>query len=468
MGVLYAKVGGTFVPIAQSGPQGPSGGPVPVGGALGDLIIKNGAPDFAVRWGYDPPKLHVPSTYAPSLASTPALGDPLVIGPTNADNLVVYRTGMMCRTNGAAQTLRLNYYGGEVSIHGGDAQQFPRGLAIAESIHATSRRARIGIGSGWEIGQDFVGNGIKDFFLYDATSGTPFRAYPGGKVFNLGVPGTIDLYLATTTSTPNLATAPRISSDANFINLHGKTDLYLDGNTIFFRNAAYTALATFDGSRALFNKRIQIDATRPSYSWGDAGILIYETATNNQAAGIALHSPNVAPQLRAQGVLGSKIGCVNESMTGFVPLQASAFEVNSTITAKRDVRSVRGYEPIVGVQDPAADVVPPIDVMALRPVAFRPKVGALRIEPVEGESYTPNPATHRIVDEVGILGHEGRRERLGLVAEEVERVLPSAVTHDMFGNCVGIDYAQVAVALLDHIQQLTRRIEILELEGHMQ
>src|SRR4029079_699266 len=52
MGILYAKVGGTFVPIAQSGPMGPSGGPVPVGGAVGDVIIKNGDAGFAVRWRY--------------------------------------------------------------------------------------------------------------------------------------------------------------------------------------------------------------------------------------------------------------------------------------------------------------------------------------------------------------------------------------------------------------------------------
>ena len=54
------------------------------------------------------------------------------------------------------------------------------------------------------------------------------------------------------------------------------------------------------------------------------------------------------------------------------------------------------------------------------------------------------------------------RERLGLIAEQVESVLPSAVDHNADGEVLGIDYAQVTVALLDHVQQLTKRIEMLE------
>jgi hypothetical protein len=93
-----------------------------------------------------------------------------------------------------------------------------------------------------------------------------------------------------------------------------------------------------------------------------------------------------------------------------------------------------------------------------------------RIVPTDGHSYTADPATWRTEPEDGVLGHEGTRERLGLIAEEVETVIPSAVTHDRDGKTQAIDYAQVTVALLDHVQRLTDevatlRYRISELEG---
>ena len=132
MGVLYAKVGGQFVQIAQTGPPGPAGGPVPVGGAVGDLIIKSGAADFAVRWGYDPPKLSIPNPADPSVTSTPATGDPFVVGTIASSNIALYRGGIMARNNGAVNILRLNYYGGTVVIGGGDNSQFPVALQLGE------------------------------------------------------------------------------------------------------------------------------------------------------------------------------------------------------------------------------------------------------------------------------------------------------------------------------------------------
>ena len=48
--------------------------------------------------------------------------------------------------------------------------QFPTQLAIADSTHATSRRAAISVGSGWLVLQDSTGNGTKDFSIYDGTA----------------------------------------------------------------------------------------------------------------------------------------------------------------------------------------------------------------------------------------------------------------------------------------------------------
>jgi hypothetical protein len=44
--------------------------------------------------------------------------------------------------------------------------QYPVGLTLIESSHATSRRAALSLGSQWQIGADSVGNGTRDFFLY--------------------------------------------------------------------------------------------------------------------------------------------------------------------------------------------------------------------------------------------------------------------------------------------------------------
>jgi hypothetical protein len=240
MGVLYAKVGGTFVPIAQTGPQGPSGGPVPVGGAVGDVIIKSGAADFAVRWGYDPPKLNLTSTTPGSLVST---GHPLTLGLASGLNVAVWSAGIAARNNGAISPLHLNWWGGQVIVGAGQSDQYTNVLSIADSNHATSRRAAIGIGSGWGMGQDLNANGTKDFYLY----------YQGGTKTAIYVPAAGDVV-----SVPRLrlvggsatgtAAGPELYTDSNYLVLGAKTDLYLDGNTTYIRNAAGSNKASIDGS----------------------------------------------------------------------------------------------------------------------------------------------------------------------------------------------------------------------------
>jgi hypothetical protein len=143
---------------------------------------------------------------------------------------------------------------------------------------------------------------------------------------------------------------------------------------------------------------------------------------------------------------GERIDCVNMAGTGFAVFGALSFSTLSTATAKRDVRSLRDWERPSVAADPSADTVGLPDVMALRPVAFRPKGGVQRTDGSAAD---------------GVIGAEGQRERLGLIAEEAQHVIPSAVTHNVDGDALGIDYAQVTVALLDHVQQLTATVETL-------
>lgn len=206
-------------------------------------------------------------------------------------------------------------------------------------------------------------------------------------------------------------------------------------------------------------------------TWTSAQFLANCTSSSAEQARVAGNSPGVAPQLRVVATNGERWGVVNSDASVWAPIGASGFETNSSVATKREVRHLGERERIIVNHPVDADVVPPIDVMSLRPVAFRPKIGAQRIVPTNGVSYSPDDDdSWRIEPEVGILGHEGQRERLGLIAEEVHTVLPSAVNHDVDGNALGIDYAQITVALLDHVQRLTEevatlRYRITELEG---
>ena len=202
------------------------------------------------------------------------------------------------------------------------------------------------------------------------------------------------------------------------------------------------------------------------YYWAN----FYASATNAGAqARIALSNGGYSPQLRATVSTGERIGVVSNNCAIFVPIAASAFEVNSTITAKRNVRPLRPEsERIVVRHEPWSEAVPEPDVMALKPVTFRPKL-ASTIHVLDPE-FPDDPTKGHFEPQTGIFGHETSRERLGLIAEDVQHIIPSAVSHDMDGNCMGIDYAQITVALLDHVQRLTDevatlRYRIAELEG---
>lgn len=56
MSVLKVKdpVTGNWVDIAGTGTQGPPGGPVPVGGNVGDVVVKTGPADMEVGWEAPP------------------------------------------------------------------------------------------------------------------------------------------------------------------------------------------------------------------------------------------------------------------------------------------------------------------------------------------------------------------------------------------------------------------------------
>lgn len=62
----------------------------------------------------------------------------------------------------------------------------------------------------------------------------------------------------------------------------------------------------------------------------------------------------------------------------------------------------------------------------------------------------------------GTRWYEGGRERIGLMAQDVQQFLPSAVSPTGPGQPLQIDYNQVTTALLDVVQKLERRVSALE------
>jgi len=437
MGVLKVRSGGTWVDV------GVGGGPLPPGGVLGDILVKQSATLSDAIWDTTLPKLWLTD---PTIISASSLIHALTIGQAN--RLMLAPQAIQARTAaGANIALNLNTWGGEVIIGGGDAQPYPRGITSAESIHATSRRAAISLGSGWQLLQDFNGTGVKDFAIFQIANG------------RLGLLVSADAQTVQVFKRLQFGSTagPTMESDNTYLHMNSKGACYYDGSVHYWR--------TVGGGAASMTMDAVLGITSsyhpPDYNWPNGHFLAYPTLDGNQQARLVLHSPGVAPQVVAAGANGERVKITNSALSGYAPVAASAFETNSTITAKRDVRSLRERVAPIVVRDPWDDVVAVPDVMSLRPVAFRPKVPALRIVPLDGDDeYTPERWQH--APQIGILGHEGIRERLGMIAEEVEKVLPSAVSHDIDGNCMGIDYAQVTVALLDHVQQLTKRIEMLE------
>jgi hypothetical protein len=217
------------------------------------------------------------------------------------------------------------------------------------------------------------------------------------------------------------------------------------GDTVSLYKHANTQTMTATG---------QIRANKTSYAWNEAALLGAATISTEPSA-LSLWS-SYAPIQRVVASVGEAWEYMGSTGAYYVPLRASAFTVVSSITTKRDVRSLRPErERIVVRHEPFCDRAPKPDIMALRPVAFRPKAEP----PRRYNSDDPDDWEHDPPDSP--IGVQARRERLGLIAEEVQHVIPSAISYDVDGAAKAIDYAQITVALLDHVQALTEEVATL-------
>ena len=197
-------------------------------------------------------------------------------------------------------------------------------------------------------------------------------------------------------------------------------------------------------------------------SWATAQQEIASGTGSGSSARVTLHH-YYAPQFRCHQAAGDRISFMNEAGANYCNVEALGYITSSALALKTDVRSLSPQrERIVVRHDPLTDTVPPVDIMALRPVTFRSSDPVLIGIDDDGNRIPEPPES--------VLAIEKARERLGMVADEVQHIIPSAVDHDRYGNPRGIDYAQITVALLDHVQRLTEevatlRYRVAELEG---
>lgn len=234
------------------------------------------------------------------------------------------------------------------------------------------------------------------------------------------------------------------------------------GGTIGMRVGNIDKVAVTAGKVQTYQAQLSALKTVSTSTWADAQVMAECESGAAYNARVTLHQ-YYAPQWKVNEAGGERIQAVRESGVAYCPVAASAFEVGSALATKHDVRTLHPQrERIVVHHDPFMDEAPEPDIMALRPVAFRLHGGPPNhVE--HGQDPIPDPLDSS-------FGIQATRQRLGLIADEVQHVIPSAVSYDVERQPMGIDYAQITVALLDHVQRLTDevatlRYRVAELEG---
>lgn len=216
------------------------------------------------------------------------------------------------------------------------------------------------------------------------------------------------------------------------------------------------------------------DSNPPNLTWNTAHFLAYPTANTSSQARIALHSPGVAPQLRAVASSGESIACVNSNTTGFAPLVASAFTVGSHPRTKIDREEIA---------ESLLDMVCRLP----RPERYRDKIRPMRSGVTQrfasinkrwvesSESRQPlRPNSERDLETVDhtectedTCGGTSKSPcalirndhlRIGMMATEIPKVFPEAAHYDSEGVPIGWDVPTMVAALVGTIGELNDKL----------
>jgi hypothetical protein len=428
-GMLYVKVSGSWVPLGVVGNGGTGGG--------------GSEPPAGAGWVMTPGEVG-PRADAPTQARFGNVNDASkrvgFFSAATGENLVICEYGQAFSL--WDRTADGTSYRGFASFFQGDSRlgqwRFHDSPHTGCAILPTANDATTGYTILAAYGQTYINS-------------------PAGGAVNLRVGNTQLVSMNSTTFTCNPALSCNAISCASITtNGYGlttgpisSTSINTNGNNISCRAVTATAQCSAP--------QFSVSTANQGGNWSYAHFTAYNGVGDYNGARIGFYASGAASQWWLAYPNGGSLVAMNDQNNATVGVVAAGFYTGSALATKKDVRSLRPEREHIFVhRDPVSDVVKPPDIMALRPVAFRPRV----LMHLDGEDYPADT----------VLGRETRRERLGLVADEVQHVVPSAVIHNTDNEVVAIDYAQITVALLDHVQELTRTVETLryriaELEG---
>jgi len=243
------------------------------------------------------------------------------------------------------------------------------------------------------------------------------------------------------------------------------------------------ALTLSSGSLTLSNGNIQvfgrhyIDLNYAGVSWSGYQLLVQSANTStssNLAVGMTFHNRRygIAPILRNYGPYGETLDFTNNPGTAFIPIRASAFQINSTIRVKDDIRAVEDADAIKMAEDFLLVSYMP----KVRPQTMRTNERFNRIDAKWQESGRPpltsqpaytDPYDHDCsIDNCdGSLGNEcpvtvnDTRVYSGL-AEWTGETNPEIAFFDEGGIAESLDVAQIASSALGAAGSLSRKLTL--------
>lgn len=229
--------------------------------------------------------------------------------------------------------------------------------------------------------------------------------------------------------------------------------------------------------------QLAVDGTHQTsgYGWSTQDIKIYSSGAHQ--CGITIY-PTVygtAPILRCYGPLGERLDAINNANSAYISLNASAFNVQSSIRIKQDISKIEDDELLSKISMVHTHRWFP----KVRPLVVRPSERFTELDvrwQTRGKKpLVPTPTHLESHDHDCTIEHcvgngsepcvvvQNDTMRFGIIAEHLIEVAPEVVNLDEEGLPESYDVSQVAAmafggvgALVRQIKELNNRIATLE------
>lgn len=199
-------------------------------------------------------------------------------GPTDFDARLIASGG----SNSVGSLGTLSMYGAgmvfnaPVTVGSGQTTQAITNLSLSETGNATSRRAMIQVGQGWQVGQDSGMTGVRDFFLYNSNSGT----------FALTINPINSAFFTGPVSAPSAIINGQITAQSSSVSVNGDAIFSLEdvgaANTTYRRKQIFSSRNVTSGNDWLFRHTRPSDgATEDFLLKNGSGGTIYTTGNFN-------------------------------------------------------------------------------------------------------------------------------------------------------------------------------------------